>query len=41
MFPTDPDNGFVYKDICTSITDCTGNLVNYGLRMGGGIGDIS
>ena len=41
MFPINPDDEFSYKDICTSIFKCTWSLTNYGLRMGGGVGDIS
>jgi len=40
MFPTTLEGGFEYKDICKTIGDCSWNFVNYGLRYGGGIGDI-
>jgi len=40
MFPTMTDGTFTYKEICTSIWDCSWNFLNYGLRYGGGIGDI-
>ncbi len=40
MFPTTKTGPFDFKPICEEIGDCTWNLLNYGLRYGGGIGDI-
>lgn len=41
MYPTDLIGGFMYKDICRNSFWCLWNFINYGLRFGGGIGDVS
>ena len=40
MFPITKEGGFTYKDICKTISGCSWNFINYGLRYGGGIGDV-
>ena len=40
MFPVDYEGGFRYKDICKTSYWCFWNMLNYGLRFGGGIGDV-
>ena len=41
MYPTDEIGGFMYKDICRDSFWCLWSFINYGLRYGGGIGDVS